>query len=149
MKQSNTTPLLPLIATIYQVVTMCQVFRRPYTSKATHRSACSVLATNAWHIENTGIKGGGGEQGEVLTGSNRWRQRQQLGRDSPARTAPADCSHGSMKQREQQLNTPETHSSRKGTERLRKEPRYSKGTERFRKEPRYSKELRFILMEHP
>lgn len=33
---------------------------------------------------------------------------------------------------EQQFNTPETHSSRKGTERL-------------RREPRYSKELRFIL----
>lgn len=48
--------------------------------------------------------------------------------DSPFK----DCSHGSLKERDQQFNIPETQSSRKGTE-------------RFRKEPRYSREFRFIL----
>lgn len=38
-----------------------------------------LLATNAWHTENTGIKGVGWEQGEVPIGSNRQRQRQKLG----------------------------------------------------------------------
>lgn len=99
MKQSNTPP--PPSPDGYHLPSCYYVSglqNDPIHPRLPILSASSVLATNAWHTENPGIKRGGQEQGEVPEGSSRHRQRQKPGKDIPGRTACADCSHAIMKE---------------------------------------------------